>query len=476
MGSNISTEQNHAYLILQSVLKQHGKTLDESSLQSLLLWVQHNFTELNVTNFLDNVLWDRVGVRLWEEVTQGNEKTTKVLKPWRILYETLRDQATADQTLPEIPTTNPGTPNACIPLQDELPMPLPLSVTETVSELPRERQFRNTATKHVQGAFQRCNGEIFLSTKVPGTTNSLSEENCWDPEVFDTDMTTLPDPRLRWEGLRREAAVAGDIDMLKTFPVYKRPNRLPHWEPVPYPVLKDLKKSVTEYGLEAPFTMGILENLFSAFTLTPHDCSSIARMTLTTMQFTLFETEWKNLSKKTAEETLATNRTPIANTLNKLLGEGPYAAPAAQARIPLRDLNLAKDLTLQVFRKISKAVIQSPSFTMVHQGPQEPFFQFADRFRDEINKQIDNTVAQDALFQKLTVEQANPDCQKILRAMRNPTLAEMLQACNNVGTQVHASVSLAEALVTARESLALQERCFGCGQTGHIRRYCRAKR
>ncbi|XP_032531491.1 uncharacterized protein LOC116780497 [Chiroxiphia lanceolata] len=71
----------------------------------------------------------------------------------------------------------------------------------------------------------------------------------------------------------------------------------------------------------------------------------------------------------------------------------------------------------------------------------------ADRLRVGINKQIDNKVAQDAVFQKLALEQANAYCQKILGAVRNPTVAEMVQACNNVGTQAHAFASLAEARV-----------------------------
>ncbi|KQL60842.1 hypothetical protein AAES_04291 [Amazona aestiva] len=55
------------------------------------------------------------------------------------------------------------------------------------------------------------------------------------------------------------------------------------------------------------------------------------------------------------------------------------------------------------------------AFTGIKQAEDEPYMQFIDRLETAIDKQVENDVAKEALLLKLAIENANLDCQKVLR-------------------------------------------------------------
>lgn len=94
------------------------------------------------------------------------------------------------------------------------------------------------------------------------------------------------------------------------------------------------------------------------------------------------------------------------------------------------------------------------------------------------------------MTETLLVQNANPDCKTILKALRPAaTLEEMMTACQGVGGPGHKARVLVEAMSQVTNSAAtimMQKgnfrnqrktiKCFNCGKEGHLARNCRAPR
>ncbi|NXN99282.1 POK9 protein, partial [Rhinopomastus cyanomelas] len=68
---------------------------------------------------------------------------------------------------------------------------------------------------------------------------------------------------------------------------------------------------------------------------------------------------------------------------------------------------------------------------------------------------------------------ANADCKKLLKSLmhQNPTLVEMVEACNRIGTVDHKYEAMAAAFA-AMKGPANMGNCFGCGKPGHLKKNC----
>ena len=99
--------------------------------------------------------------------------------------------------------------------------------------------------------------------------------------------------------------------------------------------------------------------------------------------------------------------------------------------------------------------------------------QFIDRLKQALERQVDNAEARDILLTKLAVENANVDCKRLLKSLPNPnpTLVEMVEACNRIGTVDHKFEAMAAAFAAMRGV----GNCYGCGKPGHLKRNCLAR-
>ncbi|NWY08109.1 POK9 protein, partial [Nothoprocta ornata] len=68
---------------------------------------------------------------------------------------------------------------------------------------------------------------------------------------------------------------------------------------------------------------------------------------------------------------------------------------------------------------------------------------------------------------------ANIDCKKLLKSLPNPnpTLVEMVEACNRFGTMDHKYKAM-DAAFTAMQSPGRPGNCYGCGKPGHLKKNC----
>nr|AAZ91881.1 gag protein [Human immunodeficiency virus 1] len=124
----------------------------------------------------------------------------------------------------------------------------------------------------------------------------------------------------------------------------------------------------------------------------------------------------------------------------------------------------------------------------IKQGPKEPFRDYVDRFFKTLRAEQATQDVKNWMTETLLVQNANPDCKTILRALGpGATLEEMMTACQGVGGPGHKARVLAEAMSQANHANILMQRsnfkgpkrnvkCFNCGKEGHIAKNCRAPR
>nr|AAP87968.1 gag protein [Human immunodeficiency virus 1] len=123
----------------------------------------------------------------------------------------------------------------------------------------------------------------------------------------------------------------------------------------------------------------------------------------------------------------------------------------------------------------------------IKQGPKEPFRDYVDRFFKTLRAEQATQDVKNWMTDTLLVQNANPDCKTILRALGPAaSLEEMMTACQGVGGPGHKARVLAEAMSQANSNILMQRsnfkgskrsvKCFNCGKEGHIARNCRAPR
>nr|QNG98869.1 gag protein [Human immunodeficiency virus 1] len=123
----------------------------------------------------------------------------------------------------------------------------------------------------------------------------------------------------------------------------------------------------------------------------------------------------------------------------------------------------------------------------IKQGPKEPFRDYVDRFFKTLRAEQATQDVKNWMTDTLLVQNANPDCKTILRALGpGASIEEMMTACQGVGGPSHKARVLAEAMSHAQQTTVMMQRgnfkgpkrikCFNCGKEGHLARNCRAPR
>ncbi|CAI5799314.1 retrovirus group K member 113 Gag polyproteinpolyprotein-like-like [Podarcis lilfordi] len=212
------------------------------------------------------------------------------------------------------------------------------------------------------------------------------------------------------------------------------------YESLPYSVMRELRKAITDSGLKSSYVTGMLEGIATGYIMLPQDWKDLMRMLLSPAQYVVFESEFKHSASALSDP---------QHTANQLYGAGQYADTTAQATLTPVHFSRTATCVQRAFRKVPVSGQPLSSFVNIKQQHSEPYHQFIDRLKESVTKQIDNTTAQNELMKKLAFENANTDCKKALQSIiHRPKydLADMIQACADVGSQSHAMSLLAGAI------------------------------
>ncbi|AIK19959.1 gag protein [Human immunodeficiency virus 1] len=123
----------------------------------------------------------------------------------------------------------------------------------------------------------------------------------------------------------------------------------------------------------------------------------------------------------------------------------------------------------------------------IRQRPKEPFRDYVDRFFKALKAEQATQEVKGWMTDTLLVQNANPDCKTILRALGpEATIEKMMTACQGVGGPGHKARVLAEAMSQANATIMMQKsnfkgqgrivKCFNCGKQRHIAKNCKAPR
>nr|UTQ21401.1 gag protein [Human immunodeficiency virus 1] len=168
------------------------------------------------------------------------------------------------------------------------------------------------------------------------------------------------------------------------------------------------------------------------------------------------------------------------STLQEQIGWMTNNPPIPVGEIYKRWIILGLNKIVRMYRPVSILDIK--------QGPKEPFRDYVDRFYKTLRAEQATQEVKNWMTETLLVQNANPDCKAILKALgTGATLEEMMTACQGVGGPGHKARVLAEAMSQAQNTTIMmmqkgnfkgQKRikCFNCGKEGHLARNCRAPR
>ncbi|XP_075863058.1 uncharacterized protein LOC105858629 [Microcebus murinus] len=240
-----------------------------------------------------------------------------------------------------------------------------------------------------------------------------------------------------------------------------------------FKTLKELNSAVRTYGPNAPFTYSLLEAASGGGYLLPGEWIKLVQAVLSRGQFLSWKADFIDRCQTTAAHNLK-NPSSASWTLEKLSGQGRFAAEQRQRRLPIGLLSQTAAAAFGAWRALPSTGSVLTALTKITQGAQEGFSEFVGRLLESAERTLRQEDSDNKLIKQLAYENANSTCRAILRGkLKKKDLNDMIQMCNDVDPFTHrVSQAVQLAVRAAIQGTAAQRDCFKCGQPGHFARQC----
>ncbi|XP_070102381.1 endogenous retrovirus group K member 9 Gag polyprotein-like [Equus caballus] len=169
-------------------------------------------------------------------------------------------------------------------------------------------------------------------------------------------------------------------------------------DPFPFKILKELKQAVQNYGVNSPFTVGIVQGIAEGNRLIPAVWSTLAKTVLAPGEFLQFRTWWRDHVETAAAHNQARQ---IPKPLEQLMGIGPWAGVQNQLRMEDQAIEQLRRCCRRAWEKIERKSTAAVSFQRIIQGPEEPYTEFIARLQEAIKRQITNGEAETLFYNYL---------------------------------------------------------------------------
>ena len=467
MGQTVSQERKLYLKVVQQVLRASGYCLSEKRIAQLLLWVKENCSWFPSEGTLDSTMWKRVGEHLQTRRKLGFDLPDSVLVTWQFVYSALVRLQPAETVAQR---EQEEEQNVCEPAARNHPAaPFGSGPTDPEREADLYPPSPETPVKPeavpVVATVPPCPPSLSpLRPTAPVSLPHSPVPNSSDPFLMESMKKKLTMQKYCEDEMNQ-----GDFTS-----VVHSQNERPVRDGLPYQVLKELKKSVTENGLQSRFTTGMLEFISTAYDITPWDWKTLMKIILPPVQYALWQLEYDCLVMEQAVENIASG---VPVHVDMLAGTGEFLTPQARVGLDRRVFEQTARVALWAWRRVPETGRRAGSFAAVWQGSQEPYVTFIDRLQTAVAGQVESPGAAEALLLHLAFENANSDCQAALLPIKGKEtdIGEYVRTCQNVGTETDQISVLAKALAQLQVNQSAIK-CFNCGQQGHVSKECPKKK
>jgi hypothetical protein len=225
------------------------------------------------------------------------------------------------------------------------------------------------------------------------------------------------------------------MSYMLAFPVVEvvdqQDTRVRHYQTLDFKLIKELKTAVVQYGPSAPFTQALLDTVVESH-LTPLVWKTLHKATLSGRDFLLWDSKWRDASKKTAALNAQTSNLDWDS--NMFLGEGPYEGQTNQNDFPVA---VYTQITAAARCALGLLPVRGDiggSLASILQSSDEPYQNFVDRLLIAASRILGKSDTGSPFLMQLAYENANAMCCAAIQPHTGQTnLAGYVRLCEDIG-------------------------------------------